>query len=472
MRKSILSMEGLEQAAGTGEVSPVNTAPQGGSPNAPGSTVPADASQVVEGESTVPTESADPVDEVDDSEERLAEADATASEMEQADTVIEDADSDSRALAGIAENMRASAATGGLDDANSRALRVATEHFYRSLSFRPADVKKKTYSQEDFKDKDSRIKATLEEANNIAQNVKTVLAKILAAIKKGFEMAAKYFGQLLDGAASLKKKADKLNGDASNLKGKALDAKARIAFGPHYALLSVNGKYLTGNALIGAYTTYLNMKLMNVDWFKAWDDMKPILEKGIKDVTDSDDQKLTMKQVTDKILDKVVEAMGNIEGSGTIDGAMLTTTSDLMFGTTNFVQRVDRTDLSSYNAKIESKEGKIVTPTELTPLSPDQVIKLTRMVSDHLNKYKDIPSAFGQFVNSVKSFFNEIEQNPHLQGEQLEILKKWMVYAKKVTYGNGCVMRRFDLRVCKALLDYAKASLDAVNAKPEEKKPA
>lgn len=444
-------MEGLEQAANTGEVAPTNMAPQGGSPNAPGSTVPADANQPV-----------------DDSDEKLADADATGAKVDEADAVIKTASDNSAALSNIADQMQASVATGGMDDANTKALRVATEHFYRSLNFKQSSVKKRSYSQEDFKDKDSRIKATLEEASNIRENVKAILAKIVEALKKGFEMAAKYFGQLLDGANSLKNKADKLNGDANNLKGKALDSATRIPFGNHYALLSVGGRYVTGDALINAFGTYQHSKIVQVDWFRAWDVIKPDLDEAIKEAPNSENQVKLVKDFSDKLLNKVVRTMGEIGGKGIASGTLHTTTTDLMFGTAEFVQQVDSTDPSTYVGRIEAANTKVVVPANLAPMNPDQIVRLTRLVSDHLNKYKDIPNTLTQFINSVRSFFSDVSNDAQLQGEQLEMLKKWMIYAKKVTYGNGCVMRRYDLRVCKALLDYSKASIDAINGKTTE----
>lgn len=434
LRKSLMSMEDI--GATSSLFTPDNpTVPALAPPAAAGSTVPA------------PTDTPPVVDEISDVDLCLAEADsAMRHEQNHVDSLGRVMETNST-LGGIAEQLECSVRDGdGVNQANLAALSIAVEHFCAKLSLGKAHVKKQ-YSPESFKDKESRVRATLEEANDIREKMKHVGQKIVETLKKILLLAAKFFDQILDAAGSLRNKAMKIIDRAEESKGLSISGNTKIPAGRFGQALLVGGRYQVGAAVLSTFGTYAKNKALNTDWFTVWDSAK--IETFIEDKEKALEIVLSVKdrQMSEK------------------DGVHYST--DLLFADSYFMQYVGKD--GSYKSAIDNAGNERDPLTECVPLNPEQVAKLCRMIDIHLKRYENLKGGITRFFeNAMKSFTRAADAEGDDQKSPAE-LKEDLDILRQMTYANGAMLNRFDLKVCKCLLDYSTASLDALHReeKPE-----
>lgn len=420
MRKGILSLENLDQ--------------------------PAEGNQLVE----VDPNLVNGVDEhVGGVEERIAEVDSAISDIQAGESGVEEASAVVNTLDAIGDEIGETIPEGGMGEAETRRLNVAVEHLYNQVKLPISRRIAMKVSTESFTTRESRIIATQEAYDEIKKNAIDIGVRIFEAIKKMIAAAGETLDQMTSVTELMRGRANKLVRAAHALHGKSAEAGKEIKLKANAGILLINGKMPQGDQLISAFHKHTESKAVKHDYFKAWESIKKKIAAVEAGNGAADDLGLIALELTSITGGRLTE----------VDGEMRASTS-LEFGNQELLFSYPKDQMAQIKVTIDGPGVEGNEDATFAPLTVEQCSALAGAIEKHLAIYKGTPGLVAQAINGLSSLNHSLGAKVSPEGME----KSWttLVQAgRAATFGAGIAVRRYDIQVCKALLDIVAQQLSA-----------
>ncbi len=431
-------------------------------------------------------DTATPVEEVaafvDAPENDLAEADAAAVDMNTEVERTEAAAETAETLETVAERAEATLPEGGMDEKAVDALDVAVEHLLSAVGF-PKRKAKVFPSLENFSQAgDARLKNTKLAIEGIKERAKEIWQAIVSAIKRAVEYVKQFFTSLFNATKGLEQRADSLIKKAEGMKGgQSGTIKGNV-------LLVADGKLLDGAGVVSAYEKYANSPIGKAnrlqDAAKALEDIQALANAG-------DAQRAAAKAYDDLYklltLENFGEAKPHLQDGKVTQELKLGLGQKSLFLVLNAAPEKD----SSVAAKLlslgasrcyvgDATGAGEVKGGDVAPASADDVKKLAGLVKGHMKQYESMKADVQKLESASNTLLSKLDKLNKEQGEY-EFIAEALKSASGAIRGTNNVLvsgtaslKSFDVKVAKAALDFAGASLNAYGKqeKKEDKKAA
>lgn len=439
MRKGILAMEELDEV-----VEPVEA-------------------EATEAELTASAPEAEAMGEVEESHDEVIEADDAVEEAGETAETIEE----------VRGNIEEAAETeGGVSEPEARALEVAVEHMLVQLGM-PKAKAKVFPAMEGFKGRETRLQATRVALESISEKLHTLWKAIIANIQKVFEMVTAFIKSVLAGAKHLEVRAALIKKMAVRKK----DAKAgSVKVKPGFALISKDGHILAGGALVSGIAELGSDKVINFDYGKA----ATIVNKTLSGILDGIGKEGAFENAS-KHLDELDKELlmpfggdgGDFEHALPLGGATLSV-------------KVAKADGFATGASVELKAGEAKLPESVEGMSMEDAAKVADAVIADLKKFGLYEKQSGDIAATMKSLTAKMSSAMAKSGKDAEgeaaagankaahQVAQCVQVVKTLLARTSTLVRGYNLRTCKAALDFAGASVGAAGkeAKEPQKEPA
>lgn len=433
----------------------------------------------------------DVTDFVEAPEASMIEMNDAAAEVADVDEGITEAVDTAETLDAMQDSMAEAVEEGGISEPAADAIRVAVEHMTSRLGF-PRSVKVFP-AMEGFSDKATRVQSTKIAMESIGENVKKIWAAIVAAFDRAVEWVKKFFAQLMDTSVRLVARADSLSKVATAKKSEKAPIDAKISaggpLGGFAKQLHVGGVVSSGSEFTSAFVKYVKSAGdLSFAQFKLAEDGQAAMAALMTTVGD-DAAFISAGQ--GMVATFAEAAVGQTSANKDMGGeGMEVKEEKLSFGDKSFFSVIVTDD-----SKAVTMAGKVkftigdttgskkaeVTTKDVTPLSPSEVISVTKVAKTHMEAYagfkKAISAIEGAQATIKKEMANLVKEASKDAGSKASANSKnasaiARAYISAVTAGSSS-LRSYDISVCKAALDYCGASLKLLpGAKKEEKAPA
>lgn len=426
------------------------------------------------------TDADTPVEEVaafvDAPENDIADADAAAVDLNTEIERTEAAADTAETLETVAERAEATLPEGGMDEKAVDTLDVAVEQLLNQVGF--SKRKSKVFpSLENFAAPgDARLKNTKLAIESIKERAKEIWQAIVSAIKRAVAYVKQFFTSLLNATKGLEERADDLFKKAEGIKG-SQSGKIKSS-----ALLTVDGSALDGAGVLSAYQKYVNTPVSKADRLadavKALDDIQALANLG-------DGQRAAEKAYDDLYalltLENFGQAKPHLQDGKVSQELKLGLGQKSLFLVLNAESEKD----SGAVAKLlrlgtsrcyvgDASDAKKVEAAEVTPATSEGVKALTKLVKDHMKRYESMKADVQKLDSASNALLSKLDKLTKEQGEYvgdaLKAASGAVRGANNVLVSGTASLKSFDVKIAKAALDFAGASLNAYGK--EEKKAA
>lgn len=401
------------------------------------------------------------LDFVEAPENDLAEAVEAEAEVDDMSADLDEAVDTKETLETIHDEMGKSLDEGGMSEPEARALEVAVEHLCANIGFSRA---RKTFpAMEGFADKKDRAHATKVAMEGVADKAKAIGESIMVVIRKIIEAIKTFFQSLFNAAVGLKKRADALAKKAEGMKD-AHTADAKIKAGSFVETLEVNGSFKP-DSLTANFKTHSASAALTTDRTAALKEIAPILEKAFSG-KDAGSAVVDLIGFVNKL------EIGEDTKNKDLDLAEGDDASELKltFGQKS-IYTVTNAKTGNVKVMLGSTTGfkKTDEVKEVTPLHGGDVAELAAAVSANLETYTKVQEKVKIAVSALDGFVNKVKGVVGKDNADLTAVQAMIRAAVTVTTGTSKIVRGYDIRVNKAVLDVCAASLAAYGAKKEDK---
>lgn len=401
--------------------------------------------------------------------EAMSDVEAAHDEVVETDDAVEEASETADTIEQVRENVEEAAETeGGVSEPEARALDVAVEHMLVQLGL-PRAKAKVFPAMEGFKEKSTRLQATRVALESISDKLKTLWQAIITNIQKVWEAVVAFVKSVLAGAKHLEVRA----GIIKKLAARKKDAKVgEVKVKPSFAMIAKEGKVLEGAALVAGINELGKDGIINFDYGHA-------------------------ATVANTCLSAVLDGLGK-EGAGSnaekhlaeLSKELLLPFGDskefaLPLGGAVLHVEVQKGDSFATGASVELKPGEAKLPETVEGMSAEDAAKVADAVLANLKKFGayekqsgDIAAAMKSLTAKMKSAMakapgDDAEGQSKAEGIKTahEVAKAIQV-TKTLLARTSTLVRGYDLRTCKAALDYAGASVGAAGKEAKEPKEA
>ena len=417
---------------------------------------------------------AEVTDFVEAPENDLADAAVAEGEVAAIDDSVEEAADTAETLEAVHDEMGKSLEEGGMSEPEARALEVAVEHLCARVGFPKS---RKTFpAMEGFANKTSRIQATKIAMEEVAERAKKLWDTIIAALKRAWEWVKNFFKSLLDATIGLKARAEKLEKVAAATKGGHGPTGKKIN-SSGFALLTVDGKLQEHEALVSAYAKHTSDAFITADRAGLVAKLKPHIEKSMDAIAAKDEDALVT--IAEDMLELTGPTLGTPgtapQGVSVPEGGQAYVHS-LVFGGATYVAIAGE---SKGITKVQIVYGdKATVPEQVEACETSTAGKLAGAVAKHMDTFKNSPTKIGEAINSMNSMVAGL-RNQALANKTTKAIKegkspgeamgdKSKIVASSVR-GLNCavtqasaVLKGYDVKIAKAVLDYAGASLSGL----------
>ena len=424
MRKGIMALEGLEEP------------------------------EVIEAEVT---------DFVEAPENDLADAAEAESELDEVNDGIDEAGETGETLEDIHEAMGESLEDGGMPEPEARALEVAVEHMCQRIGF--SKRRKAFPAMEGFKEKGAdRIKATKVAMEEIKGRISQIWDAIMGALAKAWEHIKTFFKSLVDGAVGLKKRAEALVAKAAH-SGESANAGKKVNPSGFGKTLVVNGSVPVNEALVSAYETHIKDTFITADRSSLIAKVAPEIDKLAESKNPEEDFYAILKTLNGGFSGAAPTDKGNLEADekATIIGHKLT------FGGAEFVAIRNPTN---FRVTIRTDEKEVTLPKEIEALSSSNVSKVAKLVSAHMATYSKSATAIGESINKISALVSKLKNGKSEDTKSIKYMGMLVRSLNAAVNQTTVLLKGYDVKVGKAVLDYAGASLSGKQVSDTSAAPA
>ncbi len=408
--------------------------------------------EIEEGGSVAATDAAAAVatEFVEGPEEALAAADKAGDEIislqdsaEQATVVGEKIEEMQEGLAKVVEQ------DGGLTPASAEVVQLGLEALREALRMPALTKVLPTFEQ--YGDKATQQEATLNLEAGFVDTLKTIWAAIVSAAIAIKNKLKDFFAALFDGAERARQRAEKLLSAAKGKAGAKAKADAKVKINGD--VLNVDGTVLTGSAFVSAIKEHSKIQAVS-NQTKIYSEIKKIAD-------------MLTSQI-DKIGTEDFKAQSDKFDAETTKFAEESAKLSFKFGQ----QQLYVNSKASINLiqLIPQPNRKNVTQTEASALAASEIIEVAETLANHLKEYARLKESIKQIdatldkvaqaAKSAASTASKAKDSKAVADAKLISRQAQGVFGYATVFSSQ--LRRYDLKVVGAALDYAGQSLKAL----------
>ena len=424
---------------------------------------------------------ADVAEFAESAESDIIEMDEANNNIQGLDDGMDEAEETADTLDKMGESLGEAAEDGGISEPAAEAVRVAVEHLCARIGM-PAGSRVMP-SMESFGDRSSRVTATMEAMDGIKARAKSIWEAIVKVFNQAIDWVKDFFRKLTDGSLKLKKRAEKIISEAGKLGSKTIKADAKIQAGGFAKQLCVGTTVPAAGEFSKRFGEYVNsQKAVNGVMRGLSEKGKTAIGELMASVTKDEDLKAKVIS-TAKVISAASAGDTSSNTELAMDGMKLTEWK-FRFGNKSFYARVpeasevDKADANigdllkntkfTVAANSEAKEEKDL-PKEIAPLEKEQIKSVASDIKSHMDTYKDFSKDIKALEDSRDSVRKGMDRVKNAFGENDRTAARLAkTYVSALTAGASS-LRSYDIKTCKAALDYCAASLKSAGA-PESKK--
>lgn len=413
----------------------------------------------------------------DNLEASADESEAVAEVTETENDVVEEAGNLDTAmdtvdrLGEIHGNMEASSEEdGGLDEKEARNLDLAVEGLLISLGA-PRSKASVFPAMEGFREPKTRAHSTRLALETLGESLKKIWDAIVNKLGEIYDSVVAFAKALFNGTMLMKRRADGLK--------KALLAKRSEKAGGEInskrfgALLAKKNTVLSGKPLVAQINKLRDDPLINFNYGAAI----TYCNKGVVAMLDAinNDNAESMVQTEVTNLDKNIHASIKSMFSGA--------SHEMPLGNCKFSCEPEEKDGKVVRVEVKIDVATAQIPESVTAMSPEECLPVVQAVLLNLDKFSKYEKESGSIASLMKATTTRVRSmTSKLDDEQ----KAANTYARecarilnvtKATYiTSSTKVRSYDMKTCKAALDYVAASLAVAGKtvnyklKPDDKK--
>ena len=368
---------------------------------------------------------------------------------------IEEANQTAETLEKIHGSVEGSLDTGGLNEGEVSALEVAVEHLMTRVGFSKS---RKTFpALESFKEKGTdRLKATQVAMENIKEGFSAIWKTIVEALKALWKHITTFFKNVFDASVKVKAQAVALKQKAQ---GSTIPVGEReIKAGNYVKLLMTDSGFLKGPALISAYEDLIKDPIIAKDRTDVINKVGTMLKEQC---TEKDEAKKEL--ISTKMVELLKDATESNAGEQ-VDSKLINVTDEsivnrynLPFGHMSF-WTITEEKTKMLKVQLSSTTDKELTFPELLPaLESADVIKLADLVYKHMDIYKTAVGHLDYAIGKLGSMVDSIKTIA--SSEDTKFANKIFHNVTNVVLQSAVLLRGYDVKTSKAILDYGNASL-------------
>lgn len=412
----------------------------------------------------VPMEESTGLEFVDAPEQDLAEADEAAGDVEAADAEIGTATDTAETLDGMADAVESTVEEGGMGEGEAEAVEIAVEALCRRVGFKPQQRKihpamesfAKTVSAE------QRIAATKVAVESIKEKAKAIWARIVAAVKAAIAHVVTFYDKLRAGCAGLEKRAMAVAAKAKNAKGtQPADAMVKVP-----EMLAVAGSSTADIA--NAYKKHTESAIIKQDRAGM---LKRVV--GDIDAVVGKDNAAATAAMGKLLADlKVGSPSSNRSAPGFKNGDTLLE-EKLVFGHQSFYMILEG-DFKGRGYVGPSAGAKPGEGAEVTAMNAEQVGAVAELVASHMKStYTSLEVSVRDAKSAADAIIKKVSDAAKEEGSDARVLATATQTAIQLTCVAGVALRKYDVKVSNAVLNFAASSLSKFSTKEaKEPKPA
>ncbi|MDD2879675.1 MAG: hypothetical protein PHQ58_04495 [Rhodoferax sp.] len=424
---------------------------------------------------------ADVAEFAESAESDIIEMDEANNNIQGLDDGMDEAEETADTLDKMGESLGEAAEDGGISEPAAEAVRVAVEHLCARIGM-PAGTRVMP-SMESFGDRSSRVAATMEAMDGIKARAKSIWEAIVKVFNQAIDWVKDFFRKLTDGSLKLKKRAEKIITETGKLGSKTIKADAKIAAGGFGKQLVVGDKIPEGSDFVSKVGEYSKTQKELNTKIKGMSDNGKNAVKDIMSAVESGD---ALKEKIGKAAKTMLGMWTGKNSSNTelqIDGMQLGEYA-LIFGNKSFYSRVPmhmetQKEDAAFEEMIKNtkftvansageKEAKELAK-EITALQKEEIKSVATAIKANMELYKDYNKeikALEESRDSVRKGMDRVKNAFSESDRTAARIAK--IYVSALTAGASS-LRSYDIKTCKAALDYCTASLKSAGA-PEAKK--
>ena len=405
---------------------------------------------------------ADPiiVEAVETPEEIFGEQENTMTKIDALGADIDEANMTAVTLEKIHGSVEGSLDTGGLNEGEVRALEVAVEHLMARVGF--AKSRKTFPALESFKEKGAdRLNATQVAMENIKEGFDAIWKKVMDALRALWKHVSTFFKNIFGASVKVKEQAADLKEKAK--KSTIPAGEREIKAGKYVKLLMTDSGFLKGPALISAYEALIKDPVISRDRTDVINKVGSLLKEQIAE-QDDDKKGLISDKMAEILINATQANVGESVDPKLIDLAdkAIVYRYNLPFGHMSF-WTVGYLETSMLMVKLSPTTDKELTFPELLPaLESADVIKLTDLVSKHMDFYKVTVNHLDHAIDKLSAMVDSIKTVA--SDEDTKTANQIFHNITNVVLQSEVLLRGYDTKISKAILDHCNASLDVPKA--------
>ena len=424
---------------------------------------------------------ADVAEFAESAESDIIEMDEANNNIQGLDDGMDEAEETADTLDKMSESLGEAAEDGGISEPAAEAVRVAVEHLCARIGM-PAGHRVMP-SMESFGDRSSRVTATMEAMDGIKARAKSIWDAIVKVFNQAIDWVKDFFRKLTDSSLKLKKRAEKIITEAGKMGSKVISSNAKISTGSFAKQLRIDNTLPVGVEFTKKFDTYTSdIKDINTQFRAFSESGKTAISEIMGAVTKGDSLKEKIAAAAKK-MGSGWDAPTSDNNDLKIDGMKLGEW-DLGFGGKSFYSRVPSDESlnkadANYaellkNTKFtvadnSASKSEAELPKEVMPLDKEQIKSVAGAIKTNMEQYKDLSKELKALEASRDSIRKGMDRVKNvLTEEDRTAARITKTYVSALTAGASS-LRSYDIKTCKAALDYCAASLKSASA-PEAKK--
>lgn len=424
---------------------------------------------------------ADASEFAESAESDIIEMDEAHNNLQGLDEGMDEAEETADTLGRMSDSLAEAAEDGGISEPAAEAVRVAVEHLCARIGM--SNGARVMPSMESFGDRSSRVRATMEAMDGIKDRAKSIWEAIVKVFNQAVDWVKDFIRKLTDSSLKLKKRAEKIIAESGKLGGKTIKADAKVTTGSFAKQLVAGDKVPEGADFVSKMEAYIKtQKEINAK-------IKGMSDNGKNAVKDIMGAVASSDSLNEKIGKAAKSMLGMWTGKNSnnadlqMDGMQLGE-FELVFGNKSFYSRVPQyLETNKADAAFEelikntkftvsesagAKEVKEAVK-EVVALQKEEIKSVATAIKSHMDIYKDYDKelkALEESRDSIRKGMDRIKNAFSENDRTAARIAK--TYVSALTAGASS-LRGYDIKTCKAALDYCAASLKSAG-KDEPKK--
>ncbi len=403
------------------------------------------------------------VSPIESAEELFNPQEETKTEIDTLGADINEADMTADTLEKMHDSLEASLETGGLNTEEVRVLDVAVEHLLTRVGFPKS---RKTFpALEAFKERGpDRLNATKVSMESIKEGFAAIWKQIVETLRALWKHIRTFFKNVFDASVKVKAQAVALNVKANE--SKIPPGERVIKAGKYVRVLFNESDVITGETMLREYAKLMKDPVISKDRTDVINKIGVLIKEQL---AETDESKINI--ISEKMQDLLKQATVDIAGDA-VDGGLIGVSDKsivqrypLPFGHMSFWTITDK---ETFSLSVQLKPTDATDqnyPETLQALEVADVIKLADLVHAHMDLYKVAISHFdhaigklGAMVDSVKTVAADADT---------KLANKVFNSVTNSVLRSAVLLRGYDVKVAKAILDYGHASLIAPKAETQ-----